>query len=79
MSSGQLRFSKGEDLLRTMSGSEKIHTPDVRPSAQNLRGCGWLWGPGMAMERQKKAIFMIFIYFLHLVDQIERVASAHVL
>eukprot|EP00913_Durusdinium_trenchii_P022027 g20699.t1 len=30
VSSGQLRFSQGEDLLRTMSGSEKIHTPDVR-------------------------------------------------
>ncbi|CAE7647059.1 NCS1 [Symbiodinium sp. CCMP2592] len=26
----QLRFSQGEDLLRTLSGESKVHTPDVR-------------------------------------------------
>ncbi|CAE7615951.1 unnamed protein product [Symbiodinium natans] len=29
-SAWQLRFSQGEDLLRTLQGHEKLHTPDVR-------------------------------------------------
>ena len=30
VTNNQLRFSQGEDLLRTISGTEKTHTPDVR-------------------------------------------------
>lgn len=32
VTSSHLRFSQGEDLLRTRSGEQKEHTPDVRRS-----------------------------------------------
>ncbi|CAE7315368.1 unnamed protein product [Symbiodinium sp. CCMP2592] len=41
----QLRFSQGEDLLRTLKGTEKSHTPDVRYNfglgVESLHRCNW--------------------------------------
>ncbi len=46
--SRQLRFSKGEDLLRTRVGESKAHTPDVRYNfglgQDALRSKASLWG-----------------------------------
>ena len=53
--SRQLRFSKGEDLLRTRVGESKAHTPDVRYNfglgQDALRSKASLWGGLFAESR----------------------------